>query len=82
MENGTVLRKEANLFHIIRNTIISHETVRRLIPPQGRRIMESSGYFVYDEQYVCIDGREKYRALQKDSRTSNLVESILDLLIP
>jgi hypothetical protein len=41
-------------------------------------MMESSGYFVYDEQYVHIDGTEKYRAMLKDSKSGNFVESILD----
>jgi hypothetical protein len=39
---------------------------------------ESSGYFVYDEQYVHIDRKEKNRAVLKDSKTGNFVESILD----
>jgi hypothetical protein len=42
--------------------------------------MESSGYFVYDEQYTHIDGVEKYRALLKDSINGNFVEEILDYL--
>ena len=33
---------------------------------------------MYDEQYVHIDGEEKYRALLKDSKTGSFVESILD----
>jgi len=74
----TSLRKAAYLFRIIGNTIISHETVRRNVTPPERSMMESSGYFVYDEQYVHIDGTEKYRALLKDSKTGNFVESILD----
>ena len=37
----TSLRKTADLFRIIGNTIISHETVRRLVPPPERGIMES-----------------------------------------
>jgi transposase-like protein len=74
----TSLRKAAYLFLTIGNTIISHETVRRNVPPPERSMMESSGYFVYDEQYVHIDGTEKYRALLKDSKTGNFVESILD----
>jgi hypothetical protein len=41
-------------------------------------MMESSGYFVYDEHYIQIDGTEKYRALLKYSNTGNFVESILD----
>ena len=36
---------------------------------------ESSGYFVYDEQYVHIDRKEKNRAVLKDSKTGNFVES-------
>ena len=40
--------------------------------------MEYSGYFVYDEQYVHINGIERYRALLKDSKTGNFVEEILD----
>jgi len=74
----TSLRKAAVLFRIIGNTIISHETVRRNVPPPERSMIESSGYFVYDEQYVHIDGTEKYLALLKDSKTGNFVESILD----
>jgi transposase-like protein len=74
----TSLRKTADLFRIIGNTIISHETVRRNVPPPERSMMESSGYFVYDEQYVHIDSTEKYRALLKDSKTGNFVEEILD----
>jgi len=41
-------------------------------------MMESSGYFVYDEQYVHINGLEKYRALLKDARTGSFVEEILE----
>ena len=41
-------------------------------------MMESSGYFVYDEQYAHIDGIEKYRALLKDTNNGNFVEEILD----
>jgi transposase-like protein len=74
----TSLRKTAYLFRIIGNTIISHETVRRNVPPPERSMMESSGYFVYDEHYIQIDGTEKYRALLKYSNTGNFVESILD----
>lgn len=74
----TSLRKAANLFRILGDTIISHETVRRYIPPIPHSFIESSGYFVYDEQYVHIDGEDKYRALLKDSKTKEFVESILD----
>ncbi len=58
--------------------MISHETVRKYVPSIQYNVMESSGYFVYDEQYVHIDGEEKYRALLKDSKTGNFVEPILD----
>ena len=74
----TSLRKASSLFHIIGNVIISHETIRRYVPPALPGIMESSGYFVYDEQYTHIDGVEKYRALLKDSINGNFVEEILD----
>jgi transposase-like protein len=74
----TSLRKASSLFHIIGNVIISHETIRRYVPPALPGIMESSGYFVYDEQYTHIDGVEKYRALLKDSKNGNFVEEILD----
>ena len=40
--------------------------------------MESSGYFLYDEQSAHIDSIEKYRALLKDSKNGNFVEEILD----
>ena len=40
--------------------------------------MESSCYFIYDEQYVHIEGIEKYRALLKDTVTGMFVEDILD----
>ena len=69
----TSLRKAASLFRIIGDTIISHETVRRLVPPLERSMMKSSGYFVYDEQYVHIDGTEKYRAMLKDSKNGTLL---------
>ena len=74
----TSLRKASSLFHIIGNVVISHETIRRYVPPALTGIMESSGYFVYDEQYTHIDGVEKYRALLKDSINGNFVEEMLD----
>ena len=74
----TSLRKASSMFHIIGNVIISHEVIRRYVPPALPGIMESSGYFVYDEQYTRIDGVEKYRALLKDSKNGNFVEEILD----
>ena len=74
----TSLRKAAALFRIIGNAIISHETLRRCVPSLPGETMESSGYFVYDEQYAHIDGIEKYRALLKDSKNGNFVEEMLD----
>ncbi|MHB8561922.1 MAG: hypothetical protein ACYDAP_12335 [Thermoplasmataceae archaeon] len=40
--------------------------------------MQSSCYFVYGEQYVHIDGIERYRTLLNDTKTGNFVEEILD----
>ena len=40
--------------------------------------MQASGYFVYNEQYVHINGIEKYRALLKDSIIYNSTEDILE----
>jgi hypothetical protein len=40
--------------------------------------MESSGYFLYDEQSAHIDSIEKYRALLKETNNGNFVEEILD----
>ncbi|MHB1708211.1 MAG: IS1/IS1595 family N-terminal zinc-binding domain-containing protein [Thermoplasmataceae archaeon] len=74
----TSLRKAASLFRILGNVIISHETIRRYVPTVSGEVMESSGYFVYDEQYAHIDGKEKYRALLKDAKTGNFVEEMLD----
>ena len=51
----TSLRKVANLFRILGNVKISHETVRKYILPIQYNVMESSGYFVYDKQYVHIE---------------------------
>ncbi len=74
----TSLRKASSMFHIIGNVIISHEVIRRYVPPALPGIMESSGYFVYDEQYSHISGVENYRDLMKDSKNGNFVEEILD----
>ena len=74
----TSLRKASSLFRILGNVIISHETIRKYIPPPPDVVIASSGYFVYDEQYAHIDGIEKYRALLKDSKTGDFVEEILD----
>ena len=74
----TSLRKAADLFRILGNVIISHETIRKYVPPPLSEMMDSSGYFVYDEQYAHIDGMEKYRALLKDPKNGNFVEEILD----
>ena len=58
--------------------MISPETVRKTIPLIPVTMMEASGYFVYDEQYVHNAGIERYRALLRDSITGNFVEDILD----
>ena len=42
--------------------------------------MPSSGYFSYDEQYVSINGIQKYRFLLKDQHTGGFHESILEEL--
>ena len=52
--------------------------MRKRIPEVPVTVMQASGYFVYDEQYVHINGTEKYRALLKDSITGSFVEDILD----
>ena len=39
--------------------MISHETVRKYIPPIHYNLMESSGYFVYEDQCIHIDGDGK-----------------------
>ncbi len=72
------LRKTAEFFGLIGNISLSHETIRKNVPGVPAESMESSGYFVYDEQYVHINGIERYRALLKDSKTGNFVEEILD----
>ena len=74
----TSLRKASGLFRILGNVIISHETIRRYVPSPPEWIMESSGYFVYDEQYARIDGIDRYRALLKDASNGNFVEDVLD----
>ncbi len=54
----------------------------RYPPEENSRVpaekMQSSCYFVYDEQHVHIDGIERYMALLKDTKTGNFVEEILD----
>ena len=52
--------------------------MRKRIPEVPVTEMQASGYFVYDEQYVHINGIEKYRALLKDTVTGMFVEDILD----
>ena len=52
----TSLRKAADLFRILGNVIISHETIRKYVPPPPDMKMKSFGYFFYDEQYAHIDG--------------------------
>jgi len=73
------LRKAADMCMIFLGIGISHETVRKSMPPvpENRERMESSGYFSYDEQYLSIDGIRKYRFLLKDQQTGNFHEDIL-----
>jgi hypothetical protein len=74
----TSLRKAADLFRILGSVIISHEIIRKNIPAPLKGMMESSGYFVYDERHAHIDGVEKYRALLKDAKTGGFVEENLE----
>jgi len=59
----TPLRKAASLFRILGDIMISHETVRKYVPPIQDTVMDLSGYFVYDQQYVHIDGIEMAKKL-------------------
>ena len=59
----TSLRKAASLFPILGNVITSHKIIRKYVPPPLPGILKSSGYFVYDEKCVNIDGMEEYRTL-------------------
>ena len=52
--------------------------MRKAIPLVPVTVMQASGQFVYDEQYVHINGMDRYRALLKDSITGSFVEDILD----
>ena len=74
----TSLREASELYRILGNVIVSHETIRKYVPSTPREVMAPSGYFVYDEQYAHNDGTEKYRALLKDAETGNFVEGIPD----
>ncbi len=75
------LRKAARMCGIFLGITVSHETVRMSVPDiPDRHGMESSGYFSYDEQYVNIDGKRKYRFLLKDTVTGNFHEDILEEL--
>ena len=70
----TSLRKTADIFHTIERIIISHESMRKRVPEIPLTMMQASVY----EQYVHINGIEKYRALLKDFITHNSKEDILD----
>ncbi len=76
----TSLRNVKSLFLNLLEMNISHESAGKSAPTIPYTSMESSGYFVYDGQYVHIDGVEKYRALLKDSRNDNFVEKVIDEL--
>ncbi len=74
----TSLRNVKSFFLDLLEMSISHETVRKSIPAIPNEKYESSGYFVYDEQYSHIDGKERYRTLLKDSKTGRFIEEIID----
>ena len=76
----TSLRNVKSFFLDLLEMNISHESVRKSVPIIPYTSMESSGYFVYDEQYAHIDGVKKYRTLLKDSRNDNFVEKVIDEL--
>jgi hypothetical protein len=59
------MRKAANLFRILENIMTFNKTVRKYVPPLMDKVMDSSGYFVYDELYSHTDGMDKYRELLK-----------------
>lgn len=70
--------KTAKMCRISTGIHVSHETVRKSIPPiqvYGR--MESSGFFLYDEQYVNIGGKRTYRFLLKCTITMGFHKAIL-----
>lgn len=72
------LRRTARNCRISPGIHVSHETVRKSLPPiQDYGRMESSGYFSYDEQYVNIGGKRKYRFLPKDTITGGFHEATL-----
>ena len=74
----TSLRNVKSFFLDLLEMSISHETVRKSIPAIPNEKYESSGYFVYDEQYSHIDGKERYRTLLKDSKIGRFIEEIID----
>ncbi|MGC8546617.1 MAG: hypothetical protein ACP5MU_03035 [Thermoplasmata archaeon] len=65
----TSLRNVRSFFHDLMNVRISHETVRKSMPDVPDSRFDSSGYFVYEEQYSHIDGIERYRTILKDAET-------------
>lgn len=74
----TSLRNVRSFFHDLMNVRISHETVRKSMPDVPDSRFESSGYFVYDEQYSHVNGKERYRTLLKDTETGTFIEGIVD----
>lgn len=75
---NTSLRKASKFLKIIGKKIVSHEFLRRIIPHRKDPEGESSRYFVYDEQYVSINGVRRFRALMKDVYKGFFYEEILD----
>ncbi len=48
------------------------------VPRRGVTLHECSCYIVYDEQYVSIYGKERYRALLKGTKTGRFLEKMTD----
>ncbi len=74
----TSLRKTKSFFLDLLGMGISHETIRTNVPDVPTEKMESSGYFVYDEQYVSIDGERRYRTLLRDAKNGNFIEDVIN----
>ena len=53
------------------STSVSLETIRYNVSGVPAEKMKSSGYFVYDYQYVHIDSIARHGALMNDTNTSN-----------
>ena len=65
----TSLRNVRSSFLDLLDFKISHESIRNNVPDIPHRRWYNSGYFVYDEQYSHIRGKERYGTLLKRSLT-------------